>query len=612
MSSSGILVIQPHTTTRNIDIAGSASDITHLALNPGEFGLTSGFNHVIIGREDGTGTVTISSPITRNQHLSLRGGNIQLNSSITLGTTTSPRTLSLFSNGGSVTQSLPIKADGLILSGSGSFILNDASNKVNTIATYLSTGPTTYQNNGPLTVGTVSVPFVSPYPTCCTSSSTTLTATGITTSNADVILRTNGLLTLAASSNLGSGNLTLISQGGVDQGPSGSISAGGLGLQGNGTFNLNNPANDVDTFAANVDGGVTFQDSDDLTVAATVTSTVDGDIATTTGGLTTNGNDAILRTNGLLTLAASSNLGSGNLTLISQGGVDQGPSGSISAGGLGLQGNGTFNLNNPANDVDTFAANVDGGVTFQDSDDLTVAATVTSTVDGDIATTTGGLTTNGNDAILRTNGLLTLAASSNLGSGNLTLISQGGVDQGPSGSISAGGLGLQGNGTFNLNNAPIVVTVFAANINGNLLFDNLNSVTIGTVTSTVGSDSVTTTGINASNLPSGGNQPPSSSNLPSGGNQLPSSGAVISETASETNGSAIVTQAAGSTTCSRNGEELTEENREGKSRRRVVLINGRQTAVDPLSHLTEYEYEDEQWKEDAGCINLELNGNNVQ
>ncbi|WJI24540.1 filamentous hemagglutinin N-terminal domain-containing protein [Thermosynechococcus sp. B0] len=489
LGSSGILVIQPFTPGRDIDIAGTAPDTTHLALSSTEFGLTNGFSHVIFGHENGTGTVTINSPITRNQHLTLRGGNIQLNSPINLG----GNTLALFSNGGSVTQTSPFTASGLILGGSGNFILNQPLNNVNTIATASSTGAITYQDQNALTVGNLSIPFVTTYPNCCTASTTTLTANGITTNNADVILRTGGLLTLAASSNLGSGNLTLMSNGGVTQTATGSITAAGLGLQGSGTFDLNNASNDVDTLAANVTGGVSFKDSDDLTIGGPVTSTVGSDTATTAAGLTTTNNDAIIESGNTLTLAASSNLGSGNLTLMSNGGVSQTATGSITATGLGLQGSGTFDLNNASNDVDTLAANVTGGVSFKDSDDLTIGGPVTSTVGSDTATTAAGLTTTNNDAIIESGNTLTLAASSNLGSGNLTLMSNGGVTQTATGSITATGLGLQGSGTFDLNNASNDVDTLAANVTGGVSFKDSDDLTIGgPVTSTVGSDTATT------------------------------------------------------------------------------------------------------------------------
>ncbi len=217
---------------------------------------------------------------------------------------------------------------------------------------------------------------------------------------------------------MGTGNLTLVSGNGVTQTGAGVITASRLGLQGTGTFDLNNANNDVDTLAAQVNGGVTFKDSDDLTLGGPVTSTVGTDIATTTAGLNTNNNDAIIQTGDTLNLNAATNVGTGNLTLVSGNGVTQTGAGVITANGLGLQGMGTFDLNNATNDVDTLAAQVNGGVTFKDSDDLTLGGPVTSTVGTDIATTTAGLNTNNNDAIIQTGDTLNLNAAANVGTGN--------------------------------------------------------------------------------------------------------------------------------------------------------------------------------------------------
>ncbi|MDR7898816.1 hypothetical protein RHJ57_10870, partial [Thermosynechococcus sp. JY1332] len=229
---------------------------------------------------------------------------------------------------------------------------------------------------------------------------------------------------------------------------------------------------------------------------------------------------------------------------------------------------------------------------------------VTSTVGSDTATTAAGLTTNGNDAIIESVGSLTLAASSDLGSGTLTLISNGGVSQTATGSITAAGLGLQGSGTFDLNNAPVAVTLFAAQVNGSLLYNGLNSVNIGTVTSTVGSDIVTTTGLSAPNLPGDGNQPPSGGNQPLNGDQ----GASKATLGGQRGGVTIAGTTSAS--CSSNREGFTEEDQKGKSKSRLVLINSQQTAVDPLTQLTVYE--NEEWTDEGQCVNLELETDSLQ
>jgi hypothetical protein len=221
------------------------------------------------------------------------------------------------------------------------------------------------------------------------------------------------------------------------------------------------------------------------------------DIATTTAGLNTTNNDAIIQTGDTLNLNAATNVGTGNLTLVSGNGVTQTGAGVITANGLGLQGTGTFDLNNANNDVDTLAAQVNGGVSFKDSDDLTIGGPVTSTVGTDIATTTAGLNTNNNDAIIETGNTLNLNAATNVGTGNLTLNSGNGVTQTGAGVITASGLGLQGTGTFSLNNPNNNVNTFAAQVTGSVSLVNSDTVTVDTVTSTVGTDSTTTSAVNA-------------------------------------------------------------------------------------------------------------------
>ncbi|MFN4194839.1 MAG: hypothetical protein ACK4HM_03295, partial [Thermosynechococcus sp.] len=272
-------------------------------------------------------------PVALAKDLTLSAGNININSSINVGA----KHLRLWSNGGSVTQAITanIIGDGLVLVGSSTFDLNNAAgNNFNTIATGTATGPIAYRDTDTLTVGSVTLNTLDTWPNCCSSNATPITYSGITTNNNDVIIQTGGTLTLANASNLGGGNLTLISGNGVTQNSGANITAGGLGLQGSGTFDLNNASNNVDTFAANVTGGVSFSDTNGFTLGS-VTSNTSTDTATTSG-LTTGNNDAILNSgSGTLTLANSSDLGTGNLTLISGNGVTQNSGASITAGGLG-------------------------------------------------------------------------------------------------------------------------------------------------------------------------------------------------------------------------------------------------------------------------------------
>jgi hypothetical protein len=146
------------------------------------------------------------------------------------------------------------------------------------------------------------------------------------------------------------------------------------------------------------------------------------DSVTTTEGLNTTNNDAIIETGNTLSLNAATNVGTGNLTLNSGNGVTQTGAGVITANGLGLQGNGTFSLNNPNNNVNTFAAQVTGSVSLVNSDTVTVD-TVTSTVGTD-STTTSAVNATGNVFIQTKTGDVALNKGVSSSAGNITLVAE--------------------------------------------------------------------------------------------------------------------------------------------------------------------------------------------
>ena len=66
ISGQGILNLQPLTTARNLTVGGNSVDNSSLNLHGDIFGgnlVKDGFKHVYIGREDGTGTVTVSGDL---------------------------------------------------------------------------------------------------------------------------------------------------------------------------------------------------------------------------------------------------------------------------------------------------------------------------------------------------------------------------------------------------------------------------------------------------------------------------------------------------------------------------------------------------------------------
>jgi filamentous hemagglutinin family protein len=185
-----------------------------------------------------------------------------------------------------------------------------------------------------------------------------------------------------------------------------------------------------------------------------------------------------------------------DVIIVSNNTVRQNSASKIVANSLALKGSGigaNYILNAPNNDVNFFAANVIGGVTYQDVNALTLD-TVTSTA---LALTVTGFTTGNGDGIIRTGNTLTLNKATNLGTGNLTLKSGGGVTQNANGQIIAKGLGLQGSSNFILNNSNNNIDVFAAQVTGDVSLVNSDTVTVNTVTSTVTLDTLTTTAVTA-------------------------------------------------------------------------------------------------------------------
>jgi len=185
-----------------------------------------------------------------------------------------------------------------------------------------------------------------------------------------------------------------------------------------------------------------------------------------------------------------------DVIIVSDHTVRQNSASKIVANSLALKGSGigaNYILNAPNNDVNFFAANVIGGVTYQDVNTLTLD-TVTSTA---LALTVTGFTTGNGDGIIRTGNTLTLNKATNLGTGNLTLKSGGGVTQNANGQIIAKGLGLQGSSNFILNNSNNNIDVFAAQVTGDVSLVNSDTVTVNTVTSTVTLDTLTTTAVTA-------------------------------------------------------------------------------------------------------------------
>ena len=384
------------------------------------------------------------------------------------------------SAGGAVTQAAGgIQAASLLLLGTGPYTLTEAANDVDTLAVN-TTEAVSFRDTDDLIVETV------------------LTTNGITTTGDNVTLQTGGTLAFNQAVALGTGNLTLNSNGNVSQ--TAAITAAGLELIGGGTatFTLANIGNDFTTVAANTVGLVSIRDTNDLIV---------GTVGVTTGVSTSNA-AITLRSGGFLTLnaAVSSNTGVGDITLrpattldinapvtagtgniILRAGGAANQTAALSAAGLQIRDVGPYNLILATNDVNTLAVNTTAAVSFRDANNLIVETVLAI----------NGITTTGNNVTLRTGGTLDINQAVALAAGNLTLNAGGAVNQ--TAAISGAGLELLGTGPYNL--AGVVTnnfTTLAANTTGNITYRDSAALALGTVNtnglSTTGDVLITTGG----------------------------------------------------------------------------------------------------------------------
>ncbi len=392
------------------------------------------------------GSTTVAGISTTVDVKLVTGGNLHLTEAVDLG----PGNLLLHVDG-SVTQSATgtITAAGLALMVTGSTTL-DQTNDVDTLAADTQ-GSVLFNDVDDLTVGSVT--------------SFGMTVIGILTTF-DTKLVTGGNLTLTEAVNVGPGNVLMDVDGAITQTASGTIQAGGLALLVTGNTTLDQ-ANDVDRVAADTQGSVLFHDVDDLTVGTvTCGSTSVVGISTTL--------DTKLIAGGDLHVAERIDLGPGNLLLDVDGAVTQSATGTITATGLALRVTGSTTLDQ-ANDVDTLAADTQGSIQLRDVDDLIVGSVTCGSV------TITGVSTNF-DTKLITGGNLHLAEAIDLGPGNLFLDVDGSVTQSATGTITAAGLALMVTGSTALNQANDVDTL-AAETDGTLLFNDVDDLTVGSVTS---------------------------------------------------------------------------------------------------------------------------------
>ncbi|TPW09414.1 MAG: FG-GAP repeat protein, partial [Acidimicrobiaceae bacterium] len=317
----------------------------------------------------------------------------------------------------------------------------------------------------------------------------------------------------------------------------GALTAASLRLLGNGAATLNSAGNDVETFAANRAGVVSFRDADDLAVG-TVLGTV---------GVVTAGSNAALQAGTTLVIDDDVNVGAGSLTLDAGVAVTQVAGDTVTGAGLELLGAGDVTLTDAGNEIATLAGNTTGNVRFNDGTgfDIGTVGTVGLTTTGDIQLTsagaitqsqllaaaglellgaggatlsnagnavttlaidkggaavsyrdsdaltvgtvnTVGLRTTGGSVTLQTAGALLVDDDIDLGAGNLTLNVVGGITQGPGKTIAAAGLELLGTGATTLTDAGNDIDNLAASRAGVLSYADADEVRVSTVNGTSG------------------------------------------------------------------------------------------------------------------------------
>ncbi len=301
--------------------------------------------------------------------------------------------------------------------------------------------------------------------------------------------------------------------------------AGNWDLAGVGTSGFINSYNQVNTFAANINGGLLrFSNNKNFTV---------GTIGTVSGINHTNGITQLYldRNNGALQLAQGIN--SSHLYMRASGGVSQ-TGGSIVADTLGLAG-GAATLNQAGNNVRVLAANIDGALSYTDANALTIGSA--SGVNG-IATNNKNVTLTTGDAPGFNNtklpdgdgtsgtnpASLMLRESINAGTGTIQITAGAGgvyqrrdIDSGTNqplaaGSLTAGNLLLKGTSSskvtpFILNNAKNLVGTMAATANGSISYTG-GPLTVGTVGGVSGITATSNTIVTPAGVDSSGRATP--------------------------------------------------------------------------------------------------------
>ncbi len=431
------------------------------------------------------GTVTAAAPCfiqtagvaNTNGDVTLNSGNgttlLTIGSGSNEGITATGGTVDLFTGGATEAAGSIITATNLRLRSAGPGPFTFTLGQTNAVSSTLAGnffGSLTFTNNAGITVAAITLNAV--------------TTPDLTSNGGNITLTLNGgagLLTINTPTGMGiqAGAATVdLNVGGATEANATSIiTAGGLRLQGTGTFSLNQP-NVVAILAGNFNGVLNFTNATAL-IVGTVLST---------SGLTSNGHNITLTLNGgasPLTINTPI-VAVGAVVDINAGGATEATATStITAAALRLRGTGTFNLGQTNNAVATIAGNVTGSLSFFDAIPLTVG-TVLGTAG--LTSTTGNITL----MVAIATSLLSIGTGGSEGItamfGTVALFA-GGAIEAPGSTIAAANLLIVGAGTFNLNQNNSVAT-FAGFTTGSIVYVNNRPLTVGTVAAPAGGGSV--------------------------------------------------------------------------------------------------------------------------
>src|SRR4029450_12678670 len=284
----------------------------------------------------------------------------------------------------------------------------------------------------------------------------------------------------------GTGDTIILTAGGaVTQDANEIVHSDKLLLLGSGSFAVTDDGNDVVTLAANTTGGVSYTDSNSLTIGT----------VNATSGVTTNNSPITLVTgnSGDLILTNAVDAGSGIVRLQSAIDISQSAGGVITAGALGVHtiGGGAF-LDTAVNAVSqTFAGQADAlnqGVLFHNANG--VATGQVTVLDGFSSTVTGVSTNGGSVTMAADTGTLTVGTSGVVNSGistgaagNIVRLqaTTGGVTQTAEGAIVSDLLGVRAGGAVALTAAPNDNAALTINATGKVDYSDAGDVTISAV-----------------------------------------------------------------------------------------------------------------------------------